>query len=119
MEMDERVDYIEGEINLIKGEIQQALVELRDMVTVMETKVKEPESQVIEIRQGTSTAADETAKPEKAKNEIEEVEESCYRRNTRALSASTQPIGGRPAIDSRGRGTGAFRFVPRLRFYAP
>ena len=74
MEMDERVDYIEGEINLIKGEIQQALVELRDMVTVMETKVKEPESQVIEIRQGTSTAAEETAKPEKAKNEIEEVE---------------------------------------------
>ena len=38
MELDERVDYIESEITLIKGEIQQALVELRDMVTVIETR---------------------------------------------------------------------------------
>ena len=68
MEMEERVDYIEGEINLIKGEIQQALVELKDMVTVMETRVKEPESQVIEIRQGASLAVDEGAKSEHTEN---------------------------------------------------
>jgi len=72
METDERVDYIEGEINLIKGEIQQALVELRDMVTVMETQVKEPESQIIEIRQGTSTGAQEMPRPENVNSEIED-----------------------------------------------
>ena len=55
MEIDERVDYIEGEITLIKGEIQQALVELRDMVTVMDTRVTESNAQVIEIRGGLST----------------------------------------------------------------
>ncbi|MCH8279561.1 MAG: hypothetical protein J4N89_07235 [Chloroflexi bacterium] len=78
MELDERVDYIESEITLIKGEIQQALVELRDMVTVIETRPTESESQIIEIRQGASVATGEAPKPaveEPAAEPVEEEEE--------------------------------------------
>ena len=74
MEMDERVDYIEGEINLIKGEIQQALVELRDMVTVMDTRAKESDSaQVIEIRQsGGTTSTVENINSDRNDDQIED-----------------------------------------------
>jgi len=48
MELEERADYIEGEITLIKGEILQTLVGLRDMVTRIETPVPEQEIQVIQ-----------------------------------------------------------------------
>ena len=51
MEVEERVDLIEGEVTLIKGEIKQALIELREMVTNRPIRGPESDVQRIEIHQ--------------------------------------------------------------------
>lgn len=51
MDIEERVDHIQGEMTLIKGEIKQALIELRDMVTTPRSHVPEADNTSVVIHQ--------------------------------------------------------------------
>ena len=62
MEVEERVQHIEGELTLIKGEIQQTLVELRDMVT--KRGIEDPETgRTVFLHQMQNVAGDPNTPP--------------------------------------------------------